>query len=113
MKVTDDELIHEAMKAQKKALKSHMIEHYVGGAVKLVPYERYGMKHFSAMSVNVPLTTGRKIARLRVLHEVFQEREKWNKVCVVQFCFKGDAIIKNIADEITKEFYEEHGKESL
>jgi len=41
MKVRVTVLLREAVQAQKRALKSHMIEHYVGGAVKLVPYERY------------------------------------------------------------------------
>lgn len=109
MKVSMKLLIQQAMQAQKRVLKSAMIEHYVGGMLKLVPFERYGMQYFSAMYVKLPLTNGQKIARLRALPYVFQQREKWNKNCVVQFCFKDEAIIKSLADEITKEFYEEYG----
>lgn len=111
MKVSNDILIQQAMQAQKKALKSGMIEHYVGGDVKLVPFEKYGMQYFSAMGVKVPLTNGQKIARLRALSfpNVLRERKKWAPNCVIQFCFVDKSIIRSLADEITKEFYKEYG----
>jgi len=112
MKVSNEVLIKEAMQAQKKALKSAMIEHYVGGSVKLVSYdyERYGMKYFIAIDVKTSLTNGQKIARLRALPGVFQERVRDYKGVVIQFRFRDREIFEALADEITKEFLEEHGK---